>query len=357
MTSKTLGILGCGQLAQMLARSAKKLNLSVCFLQINEIPVVEGFGEIFDESQLDEFLTRVDYVTVEREDIPEAILKAVSENSSLSPCFDALLALRSRHSQKALFDTLNIPTSPWCMVERLEDLEASLEKCPGERVRAKQVLGGYDGGGQWSLSKTGDNPDIPANRFPIIIESELHIDGEISVLMARSSSGEIQCYPVSYNYMQNGVLTWSLTPAQLDEDKISEAKSYAESLMHHINYAGIMAMEFFICDGKLLVNEIAPRVHNTGHWTIDGCDCDQFEQHVRATTEMELREPGLVGAAAMCNILGDTWVSQKLPDNPVRMYLHGYGKQFRPGRKMGHVTLIGPDYNSVYKAAQSFGLR
>ncbi len=352
--SQRLGIIGCGQLGLMLGRAAIKLGVTVSFLKVNEIPVVEGIGRVFDETELQDFLANVDFVTIEREAIPEEILKEVSEKTVLAPSFDALICLRQRHTQKALFDSLGIPTAPWVYVERASDLAAAVESLPSVRVRAKRVLGGYDGGGQWKIVKGAALPAIPEDNYPVILEAEVTIDFEVSVLQARSQTGEIKAYPVNENVMRNGILTWSFVPADIDEAMAEQAKEYAAKLMDSLSYAGVLAMEFFVSDGKLVVNEIAPRVHNTGHWTIEGCICDQFEQHVRAVMGMPLGDPKPVGAAGMCNVLGDEFPA-RLPPEPVKMYLHGYGKSFRPGRKMGHLTLTGPSLDVIKDAANNMG--
>ncbi len=352
---KCLGIIGCGQLGQMLGHGAKRLGLDVCFLSINETPVVHGIGRIFDETQVDAFLDASEFVTIEREAIPDEILRKVSARSKLSPNLEALHRLRCRHTQKELLDQLNIPTATWRYVERPEDMTAAVNAFPDGQIRCKRVLGGYDGGGQWRISKHSGAAEIPAEGYPLIMETELKVDEEVSVLIARAETGEVVFYPISENHMRDGVLTWSFAPAPISEDLGEQVRDFAQRLVTEIDYVGVLAIEFFLCDGRLVVNEIAPRVHNTGHWTLDTCDCDQFDQHVRAVTGMPLLEPELHEAAAMCNLLGDMLPSA-LPASPVRMYVHSYGKSLRPGRKMGHLTLVGPDLPSVRQAAKDIGL-
>lgn len=353
--NRCIGILGCGQLGMMLAQSARNLGAKVCFLAVDETPVVHGLGDIYDESQLDEFIDRIDCATIEREAIPERILEKVAANTRLSPSFDALIRLRSRHSQKALFDELALNTSPWCLVECAADLPAALAGFANRRVRAKRVLGGYDGGGQWTMQADQEPPTVADSDYPLILEAEIDIDEEVSVLMARGADGQFECYPINYNEMRNGVLAWSLIPAPISHELQIKAKTYVEKIMNHLNYVGVLAMEFFISQGELIVNEIAPRVHNTGHWTIEGAQCSQFEQHVRAVMGLPLLPHGALGAAGLCNLLGDAR-PKDFPSEPVRMYLHWYGKSFRPGRKMGHLTLIGPDLDAVRRATDELAL-
>lgn len=352
---KRLGILGCGQLAQMLAHAARRLDLDVCFLTLDETPLVGGIGEVFEVSELDQFLTRVDAVTVEREAIPEAILRRVADQRPLAPGYDALLQLRSRHSQKALFDDCHLPTAQWCLVNSADELPAALAGFDGERVRAKRVLGGYDGGGQWRLDLSQDDVRLPEDAFPVILEAEIAVEEEVSVLIARARDGSVQCYPLNHNLMRDGILTWSFVPAAISDTVADQIRGYATSLVNAIEYVGVLAMECFISQGRVLVNEIAPRVHNTGHWTIEGCECDQFEQHVRAVMGMSLRDTLPAGAAAMCNLLGDSLPTQ-LPPEGVRMYVHAYGKSLRPGRKMGHVTLIAENDALIRQGVQQIGL-
>lgn len=352
---KRLGIIGCGQLGQMLGRAAKSLDADVYFLSINETPVVHGLGHVFDETEVDEFLSHVDCVTVEREAIPEDILRKVSDKVQLSPNYDSLIRLRSRHTQKAILDELNIPTAAWCYVEKPAEFAKAVADFPGTRIRAKRVLGGYDGGGQWRIDKNGPAVSIPDDDFPLIMEAEVDIDFEISVLVARAQDGSTQCYPLNENTMRDGILTWSFVPAEITETMADEARSYAKQLVNGIDYVGVLAMELFVSNGKLIANEIAPRVHNTGHWTIEGCECDQFEQHVRAVMGLQLRDPEPGGAAGMCNILGDM-MPKALPREPVRLYLHGYGKLLRPGRKMGHLTLVGPELAMIRAVVKDIGL-
>lgn len=353
--NKQLGIIGCGQLAQMLGQAAKRLELDVCFLCIDETPVVQGIGPIFNENEIDDFIEQADFVTVEREAIPEDTLRRVEQRVPLSPRFNALQELRSRHSQKALLDKLEIPTATWRYVEKPEGLKAAIAAFSEDGIRCKQTLGGYDGGGQWRLTKADINAEIPAQGFPLIMEAEINVDEEVSILIARSGDGNVVFYPISENHMSDGVLTWSFTPAELENNLTTQIRDYAQRLVEAIDYVGLLAIEFFLSDGKLLVNEIAPRVHNTGHWTLDTSNCDQFEQHVRAVASLPLIKPELHEAAGMCNLLGDM-LPKALPDNPVRMYLHSYGKSLRPGRKMGHLTLVGPDLKSVRSAAKGIGL-
>ncbi len=353
--SLRLGILGCGQLGQMLGRAAQKIGVEVCFLRFDESSLVDGLCQVFEAQDYQTFIDSVDYVTLEREAIPDEILNSAEKPSKLFPTYPSLMRLLQRHAQKRLFDELQLPTSGWKYVENQDQLSDAIDDFSCPRIRAKRVLGGYDGGGQWLLEKGASLPEMTEQDFPMILEEEISIDSEVSILLARSKEGQVQFYPMNQNIMHKAVLTWSFVPANISSRWVEKAQQYAKSLVDAIDYVGVLAMEFFVCGDNLLVNEIAPRVHNTGHWTIEGCRCDQFEQHVRAVMGMELLAPEPVSAAGLCNLLGSQFPKQ-LPEAPVRMHLHGYGKASRPGRKMGHVTLTGPDTQTIIQEAKSLGL-
>lgn len=351
---KRLGIIGCGQLGQMLGYAAQRLNIDVSFLSLDEAPVVYGAGRVFPESEVDEFLSACDVVTVEREAIPQAILARVEQAGKLLPGLAALEQLRNRDTQKMLLDQLNIPTAPWQYVKNEQGFDAALHALPSDCVRCKQALGGYDGGGQWRIDKH-EPQAIPAQGFPLIMEQEIRVEAELSILVVRDASGTVVFYPIVENHMRDGVLTWSFAPAPVSEDYALQMRDYAARLVNAVDYVGVMAIEFFVSDNTLLVNEVAPRVHNTGHWTMNACDYDQFELHVRAVMGLALVEPKQREAAAMCNLLGDR-LPHAIPSSPVRMYVHSYGKTTRPGRKLGHLTLVAPTLEAVHEAAKDITL-
>lgn len=351
---KRLGIIGCGQLGQMLGHAAQRLNLQVSFLSLDEDPVVYGAGDIYQQNQVDQFLDRCDMVTVEREAIPVAILTAVEQAGKLAPSFGALKQLRNRDTQKALLDQLGIPTAPWQYVETIDGLSAALTKLAGPGIRCKQALGGYDGGGQWRIIQHAI-PEIPASGFPLIAECEIDVDAELSIIVARNANGDIVHYPVTENHMHDGVLTWSFVPALVNDTVAEQMRDYSARLVKAVDYVGVMAIEFFVSGGSLMVNEVAPRVHNTGHWTLNACDCDQFEQHLRAVAGLPLVEPKQDEPAAMYNLLGDR-LPKAIPSAPVRMYVQSYGKVTRPGRKLGHLTLVAPTMDALRAAAQEIDI-
>ncbi|MFL2491346.1 MAG: ATP-grasp domain-containing protein [Luminiphilus sp.] len=344
MTKGRLGIIGCGQLSQMLGEAANRLGFSVSYLCVDETPVVAGLGPIYYPEQLDEFLAACDAITVERESLPDDMLRKAA-NVGLAPNYDALVTLRKRDTQKAMLDELNIPTSPWSLVTSPDQLEAALDSLPGQYARCKRTLGGYDGGGQWRVDQ--DTRDaIPVDAYPVIAEAEIAIDLEYAVIIGRDRQGQTSCYPMTENAMRDGILIGSYVPSGIDSSLADLAGDYAKRLVNAMDYVGVLAIEFFLTGGELIVNEIAPRVHNTGHWTIGAVGVDQFAQHVGCVMGEPVREPLFTEAASMVNLLNDVLPSH-MPEGPIRTLIQTYGKGVRKGRKLGHITLIGPDAQLV----------
>ena len=344
MTKGRLGIIGCGQLSQMLGEAANRLGFSVSYLCVDETPVVAGLGPIYYPEQLDEFLAACDAITVERESLPDDMLRKAA-NVGLAPNYDALVTLRKRDTQKAMLDELNIPTSPWSLVTTPDQLEAVLDSLPGQYARCKRTLGGYDGGGQWRVDQ--DTRDaIPVDAYPVIAEAEIAIDLEYAVIIGRDRQGQTSCYPMTENAMRDGILIGSYVPSGIDSSLADLAGDYAKRLVNAMDYVGVLAIEFFLTGGELIVNEIAPRVHNTGHWTIGAVGVDQFAQHVGCVMGEPVREPLFTEAASMVNLLNDVLPSH-MPEGPIRTLIQTYGKGVRKGRKLGHITLIGPDAQLV----------
>ena len=344
MTKGRLGIIGCGQLSQMLGEAANRLGFSVSYLCVDETPVVAGLGLIYYPEQLDEFLAACDAITVERESLPDDMLRKAA-NVGLAPNYDALVTLRKRDTQKAMLDELNIPTSPWSLVTSPDQLEAALDSLPGQYARCKRTLGGYDGGGQWRVDQ--DTRDaIPVDAYPVIAEAEIAIDLEYAVIIGRDRQGQTSCYPMTENAMRDGILIGSYVPSGIDSSLADLAGDYAKRLVNAMDYVGVLAIEFFLTGGELIVNEIAPRVHNTGHWTIGAVGVDQFAQHVGCVMGEPVREPLFTEAASMVNLLNDVLPSH-MPEGPIRTLIQTYGKGVRKGRKLGHITLIGPDAQLV----------
>lgn len=346
-----LGIIGCGQLSQMLAEAARRLGATVSFLCVNETSVVHGLGRVYEESELDEFLAACDAITVERESLPDAMLQRARDEVGLAPRYEALVTLRERNTQKAMLDELKIPTSPWRFCQTRLELEDAWNELGGVPLRTKRTLGGYDGGGQWRVASADDFDVIPADGYPVIAEVEISIERELAIIVARDSNGDTTTYPMTENFMRDGILIGSFVPAGVSDAMAAQAVGYARALVNAMDYVGVLAIEFFVTGGELVVNEIAPRVHNTGHWTLGAVGADQFIQHVRTVLGAPVMAPEFTEAAAMINLL-DNRLPAVMPDGPIRSLMQTYGKGVRKGRKLGHLTLIGSDASAVRLEAE-----
>lgn len=349
--NKRLGIIGCGQLSQMLGEAANRQGVEVCFLCLDETPVVHGLGPIYGEGELEDFLESSDAITVERESIDDGVLRRARDDVGLAPGYDALVVLRERDTQKGMLDTLAIPTSPWLYAANRNELLAGLASLPGTAVRCKRTLGGYDGGGQWRIAGPEATELIPDDAYPVIAEVEITIERELAIIVARDAAGSVVTYPMTENVMRDGILIGSLVPANVSDAMAAEAGRHATSLVTAMDYVGVLAIEFFVTDGRLIVNEIAPRVHNTGHWTIGALGADQFTQHVGCVLGWPVRAPQFFGAAAMINLL-DNKFPRVLPQGPVRSLIQTYGKGLRKGRKVGHITLLAEDPVPLHASAR-----
>jgi len=224
-----------------------------------------------------------------------------------------------------------------------------LAQLPGQHARCKRTLGGYDGGGQWRIDC--DSLDlIPKDAYPVIAEAEIAIDLEYAIIIGRDVNGHTACYPMTENAMRDGILIGSFVPSGIDKEKAALAEEYANRLVTAMDYVGVLAIEFFLTEGELIVNEIAPRVHNTGHWTIGAVGADQFTQHVGCVMGEPARTPVFTEAASMVNLLDDV-LPASMPQGPIRTLIQTYGKGIRKGRKLGHMTLIGPDASEIRREA------
>jgi 5-(carboxyamino)imidazole ribonucleotide synthase len=341
----TIGILGGGQLGYMLALAGYPLGLHFRFLDPSpEAPVgriAQRVTADFDDlSALEKFATGLELVTYEFENVPVDAAKLLAERVPVYPPPAALEAAQDRLNEKQLFQKLGIPATEFISVPKPSALDAAVQKL-GLPAVLKTCRLGYDGKGQWILRTPEDvakaKPELPV--VPLILERFVPFTRELSVLAVRSRAGEIAFYPLVENHHRGGILRLSLAPAPRLEPPIQRsAEDAARRVLESLNYVGVLAIEFFECQGRLLANEMAPRVHNSGHWTIEGAVTSQFESHLRAVLGLPLGSTGPAGHCAMLNLIGE------LPDSAEVLavpdaHLHLYGKSPRPGRKLGHVTL------------------
>jgi 5-(carboxyamino)imidazole ribonucleotide synthase len=341
----TIGILGGGQLGYMLALAGYPLGLHFRFLDPSpEAPVgriaQRVTADYSDEAALEKFANGLELVTYEFENVPVEAAKFLAERVPVYPPPAALEAAQDRLNEKGLFGKLGIATTEFAAVSNARELDAAA-KTLGLPAVLKTSRMGYDGKGQWIL-RTADDVSKARSELPdvqLILERFVPFSRELSVLAVRSRSGEIANYPLVENHHRGGILRLSLAPALRLEPHIQRAaEDAARRVLESLKYVGVLAIEFFEFEGRLLANEMAPRVHNSGHWTIEGAITSQFENHLRAVLGLPLGSTGAAGHCAMLNLIGD------LPESPEVLavpdaHLHLYGKSPRPGRKLGHVTL------------------
>jgi 5-(carboxyamino)imidazole ribonucleotide synthase len=302
-------------------------------------PIVVGAFD--DLKALRKLAAETDIVTYEFENVPVA---ALHEMAAARPCFppvDALRVSQDRILEKELFSRLGIPTPPYRAVDTLADLEAGVAALGLPCVLKTRRLG-YDGRGQRVLKKRSDvGPAWEAlGSVPLILEGFVKFDREVSIVGARSTRGETRCYPIVTNTHREGILRVTVAPTR-DARLQRAAEGHLRRVLDHFGYAGVLTIEFFVAGGRLIANEMAPRVHNSGHWTIEGAVTSQFENHLRAILGMPLGDTSPVGHAAMVNYIGS------MPDRDRVLALpgahhHDYGKAPRANRKLGHCTVVAP---------------
>jgi 5-(carboxyamino)imidazole ribonucleotide synthase len=345
---KTVGILGAGQLARMLAQAGKPMGLEFIFLDPANDACAAGFGEHIcadwdDEIALRQLGQRSDVVTFDFENVPESSARLIESLCPVYPPPRALFKSQDRLREKTMMQELEIPVAPFQAVSCRPDLIAAVEKIGLPCVLKTRRLG-YDGKGQavlrfqedmeraWQV--LGDNE--------LICEGFVSFDAECSIIAARGKDGQTVYWPLTRNLHRDGVLAISMAPA-FGSALQSRAESLIQRLLDHLDYTGVMALELFLKDGELLANEFAPRVHNSGHWTINGARTSQFENHLRAICGLSLGDTENSLRALMFNLLGEmpAYANQQEADQAPIPGLHwnDYHKTARAGRKIGHVTV------------------
>jgi 5-(carboxyamino)imidazole ribonucleotide synthase len=346
----SIGILGGGQLGYMLALAGYPLGWRFRFLDPSpEAPVgriaPRVTGDFSDRAALEKFAHGLEVVTYEFENVPMDTVQFLAKKVSVFPPPGALEAAQDRLREKQLFEKLGIATTEFVSVPVAYDLDQAVKKM-GLPVVVKTCRMGYDGKGQWIL-RTPEEVISAKQGLPkqtCIAERLVHFTRELSVIAVRGKSGETAFYPLVENHHRNGILRLSLAPAPgLSPEVQKTAEEAARRVLESLNYVGVLAIEFFERDGKLLANEMAPRVHNSGHWTIEGAVTSQFENHLRAICGLPLGATTAIGASAMINLIGEVPDSAQVLAIP-SAHLHLYGKEPRPGRKLGHVTLRAPSF-------------
>ena len=341
----TIGILGGGQLGYMLALAGYPLGLHFRFLDPSpEAPVGRiahrVTAEFTDEPALEKFAHGLEAVTYEFENVPVQAARFLAERVPVYPAAIALEEAQDRRREKRLFQRLGIPTTDSAEVAKRGDFDAAVKQVGLPSV-LKTCRLGYDGKGQWLL-RTGEDVEKARQELPdvpLILEKFVAFTRELSILAVRGRSGEIAFYPLVENHHRGGILRLSLAPApRLAAGLQQAAEEAARKLLETLDYAGVICLELFEVDGKLLANEIAPRVHNSGHWSIEGAATSQFENHLRAILGMPLGSTATMGFSAMVNLIGELPEAEEVL-RVRNTHLHLYGKSPRPGRKLGHVTV------------------
>lgn len=340
-----VGILGGGQLGRMLALAGYPLGLRFRTLDLSpEAPAGHAselmVADFNDTDALKRFARGLDLVTYEFENVPVDPARFLSRRVNVFPPPEALEAAQDRLTEKRFFEGLGIPTPAFVAVDSWDDLKEALGEI-GLPAVLKTRRFGYDGKGQVVIRKTEDVSAAwqSLGGVPLILEGFVAFERELSILAVRSRNGETAFYPLVENHHHEGILRVSLCPAPGATSELQgEAEAHARRALEALNYTGVLAIEFFERKGQLLANEMAPRVHNSGHWTIEGAETSQFENHLRAILGWPLGSTTTVGYSAMLNLIG------AIPDPRAVLalanaHLHLYGKAPRPYRKLGHITL------------------
>jgi 5-(carboxyamino)imidazole ribonucleotide synthase len=338
-----IGIIGAGQLGRMLALAGYPLGLRFVFLDTSSEAPGAQVGKIIngafdDPAKLNQLADEVDVVTFDVENVPVAAVDAIAKRKPFYPQVTALGASQDRLTEKTLFRQLKIPTPEFAAVDTLEDLQNAVRKIGLPGVLKTRRLG-YDGRGQFQLRKSADIETAweSLGSVPLIYEAFVKFSKEVSIIAARSTNGATQFYPISANTHSQGILRHSIAPYR-NASLQKQAESYIKRLLKHFDYAGILTVEFFVKNGKLIANEMAPRVHNSGHWTIEAAETSQFENHMRAILGLPLGSTRAVGHSAMVNFIGTMPAPEQVLAIPGAHY-HSYGKEPRPNRKLGHCTI------------------
>lgn len=338
-----VGIIGAGQLGRMLALAGYPLGLEFRFLdraldtpggQVAPILV----GSFDDVEKLVELTRHVDVITFDWENVSAEGLAAISAQTQVWPPTAALATSQDRLLEKQLFGALKIPTPHFASIDSLSDLERAA-RAIGLPGVLKTRRGGYDGKGQFVLRTDSDIERAwqALQGSPLIYEAFVNFTREVSIVGARSTAGEVRCYPLGANVHRDGILRHTVAPF-VHRALQKQAETYLRRVLKHFDYAGILTIEFFVAGGRLLANEMAPRVHNSGHWTIEGAVTSQFENHLRAILGWPLGSTAPIGHSAMINFIGSVperaaWLAEP------NLFFHDYGKEPRPKRKVGHCTV------------------
>ncbi|WP_351118881.1 5-(carboxyamino)imidazole ribonucleotide synthase [Psychrobacter sp. SMN/5/1215-MNA-CIBAN-0208] len=369
-TIHTIGILGGGQLGMMLAQAAMPLGYQCVFLEDNPDCPASLYGQVYSNEQLDSFIAAADVFTLEFENTPTAIVEQLAnlavtgKKQGMFPPPIALDIAQDRLKEKQMFNELDIATVPFMAVSTQAELQQACEQL-GLPIVLKTSRGGYDGKGQYVIKQDSDikaawqdlkdavsgEGSLTPTPAPLIAEGFVNFSREVSIIAARAQDGSVRCYDLVENHHHHGILAKTQAPAVGTSHIFKQAKEAITTVMNHLDYVGVMALELFVTKDTrghdyLLANEIAPRVHNSGHWSIEGAITSQFENHIRAVVNLPLGDTDNVHPSIMINVLG------QYPDiNAVLAidgaHYHSYHKAEREDRKIAHITLMPNDVTDL----------
>lgn len=345
-------VLGAGQLARMMALASKPLNIDVRAYDVGSGNVVDPLSTSVSFGDLDAGIAFADAITAEFEHISHDVLALCEASGKLFPNSQSIKTGGDRRLEKNLLIHAGVKNAKHKVVSTKAEFDEALATLTLPLI-LKSALAGYDGKGQWRLKNLSQaesiwqevdtfiKEDSSGQQQAVVVEQMVPFDREVSLVGVRGKNGETQSYPLTENHHTNGVLSISLATNEHQALQAQASEAF-DKIANALDYIGILAIEFFQVGDSLLVNEIAPRVHNSGHWTQQGADTCQFENHMRAVCQLPLGSPALVRPSAMINILGTDNVPEGVLAIP-SVTLHWYGKSKRPGRKMGHINVSGSD--------------
>ena len=361
---KTVGILGGGQLARMMALSAAPLGLRFLVLDTAADACAGQFapmvvGDYTDEAALAEFASKIDVATFDFENVPAESAQWLATRVPVFPSPRALAVAQDRLAEKTLFRELGIPVPDFADIDSRAALDAAVVTLGTPCILKTRRLG-YDGKGQFRIKSPADVDaawdalGAQAGTGGLILEGFVAFEREMSGVAVRGQDGEFRAWPLTENWHVDGVLSASLAPAQVDPALARTAIDYARRLAERLDYVGVFALELFCRDGGLLANELAPRVHNSGHWTLEGAETSQFQNHLRAVLGLPLGSTAMLGHACMLN-----WIGAMPEAGPVLAepggHWHDYGKEPRAGRKVGHATVRADNALELAAALERIG--
>jgi 5-(carboxyamino)imidazole ribonucleotide synthase len=348
-----VGILGGGQLARMIALAGYPLGLDFIILDPSIDAGATGLGEHLhgqydDKALLAELAEKADVVTYEFENVPADVAKFLAEHTRVFPAPNALAVAQDRLDEKNFFHRLNIPTAEYSPINSLQDLQQAMENIAYPAILKSRRMG-YDGKGQVIIKSADQLLEAWQSMQGVasIVEGFVYFQREVSIIAARRANGDIVFYPLSENTHEKGILR--VSECCIDDSLQNQAEEYVVRLLDALGYVGIVALELFDLDGKLLANEFAPRVHNSGHWTIEGAETSQFENHLRAILDLPLGSTQVRGYTGMVNFIGGLPLNESVLEIS-NVHYHLYAKSLRKGRKVAHATVRADKYENYSQA-------